>query len=87
MALNLTQAMALEDLYRKLLDELYNYAEGKLDPVFFFTGMESIIKLLDNFIRENGPYSCSHQRDLVIADKFFPNAQLTKKIKEKENDI
>ena len=87
MALNLTQAMALEALYRKLLDELYNYAEGKLDPVFFFRGMESIIRMLDNFVRENASYSCSHQRELIIADKFFPNAQLTKKIKEKENDI
>ena len=79
MALNLTQALALESVYRKLLDKLYNYAEGRLDPVFFFDGMESTIRLIDNFVRENGSYSCSHQRDLVVADKFLPTRQRRKK--------
>jgi hypothetical protein len=71
MALNITQALALEGIYRKLLDELYNYAEGRLDPVFFFDRMESIIRLIDGFVRENGSHSCSHQRDLKTADKFL----------------
>jgi len=75
--LNITQAMALENLYRKLLDYLYNYAEGKLDPVFFFNGMDSIIRLIDNLVRENASYSCSYSRTLKIADKFLPDKKIS----------
>jgi hypothetical protein len=79
MSLNITQAMALENIHRKLLDKLHNYSAGKTDSIFFFGGMETVIHLIDNFVRENSSYNCSYRRDSKIADKFLPENMKLKK--------
>ena len=62
----LTQCMALAQLHRKMIDFLYNYAEGKLEDEFFLKGMDGLIGSIDNLVRENGHYNCSYSRLMII---------------------
>jgi len=61
---NRTQCMAFAHLHNRMMDFLFNYAEGKLDRMFFINGMTALIGQIDNLIRENGHYSCSYSRML-----------------------
>lgn len=72
--LNHTQSLALAHLHNRLKDFLFNYAEGGLQPDFFFQGMEGIIGEIDTFIRENGQFSCNYVRHLKIHEKFLEKA-------------
>ena len=57
-SLTLTQCMALAYIYQKQRSFLTAFNDGKLDKDFFVTGMASLIGYIDNFVRENGAFSC-----------------------------
>ena len=57
-SLNLTQCMALAYIYQKQKDFLTAYSDGKLEKDFFISGMAGLVGYIDNFVRENGAFSC-----------------------------
>lgn len=82
---SITQCMALAHLHRRMIDFLFDYAEGKTDRTFFINGMAGLIGQIDSLVRENGNYSCSYSRmlDGKLAEKFTT----AKRVKREEEEF